>query len=142
MKEINNRADVFLLVSSFYKAIRKDAVLGPIFNNHISEKQWSLHIEKLTDFWMTTLFGKACFKGNPGKAHKKVDQNLNHTIDQVHFGIWLQLWFKTIDSFFEGNIAQRAKDAARRMATGQYLMIWKNRPQNQIEINNKNQKPI
>ncbi|MBW1294423.1 group III truncated hemoglobin [Aquimarina litoralis] len=135
MREIKSRDDVFVLVSSFYKNIRQDETLGPIFNAHIQEKQWPEHIEKLTDFWVTALFGKVCYKGNPAKAHKKVDHNLNHSINQIHFGKWLQLWFYTIDKFYEGAIAQRAKDAARKMATSQYLSIWKNRP-HQIEINN------
>ncbi len=128
MKEIQNREDVFLLVSTFYKAIRKDELLGPIFNGHISEEQWPAHLEKLTDFWVTALFGVACFKGNPGETHRNVDKNLNHTVDQVHFGKWLQLWFNTIDSLYAGELAQRAKDASRKMATSQYLSIWKHRP--------------
>ncbi|MEW7277805.1 group III truncated hemoglobin [Aquimarina sp. 2201CG1-2-11] len=128
MKEIQNREDVFLLVSTFYASIQKDELLGPIFNSHLSEKQWPIHLEKLTDFWMTALFGVACFKGNPGQAHRDVDKNLNYTVDQVHFGKWLQLWFSTIDTLYQGEIAQRAKDAARKMATSQYLSIWRNRP--------------
>ncbi|WP_109302505.1 group III truncated hemoglobin [Aquimarina sp. AU474] len=129
MEEIKNRDDVFVLVSTFYRAVRKDELLGQIFNGHIREKQWPIHLEKLTDFWVTALFGKACFKGNPGQAHRNVDKNLNYTMDQVHFGKWLQLWFTTIDSLYEGELAQRAKDASRKMATSQYLSIWKNRPQ-------------
>lgn len=133
MKEIQNRADVFTLVSTFYGAIRKDVLLGPIFNAHLSEEQWPAHMEKLTDFWVTALFGVASFKGNPVRAHRNVDKNLNHAIDQVHFGTWLQLWFNTIDGLYEGELAQRAKDAARKMATNQYLAIWKYRPQQEIE---------
>ncbi len=130
MNEIQNREDVYILVTTFYAAIRKDELLGPIFNSHISEKQWPMHLEKLTDFWMTALFGIAGFKGNPGQAHRDVDKNLNYNVDQIHFGTWLQLWFNTIDELYEGPIAQRAKDAARKMATSQYLTIWKHRPSN------------
>jgi len=129
MKEIENRKDIFLLVSSFYKEIRKDELLGPIFNHHLSSNQWPIHIEKLTDFWVTALLGQICFKGSPTQAHFRVDKKLNYTMDQVHFGKWLQLWFTTIDNLYEGKIAQRAKDTARKMATGQYLNVWKNRPE-------------
>lgn len=127
MKEIENRADIHLLVITFYDKIRKDDLLGPIFNAHLSKEQWPPHLEKLTDFWVTALLGDVCFKGSPTKAHLKVDKYLNHTMDQVHFGQWLQLWFQTIDSLFIGSLAQRAKDASRRMATGQYLNVWKSR---------------
>jgi len=130
MKEIENREDIFLLVTTFYKEIRKDKSLGPIFNSYLNNKQWPNHLEKLTDFWVTALLGKIAFKGNPSKAHIKVDKQLNHKMDQVHFGKWLQLWFTTIDSLYEGELAQRAKDASRKMATSQYLNVWKNRPKN------------
>ena len=57
-----------------------------------------------------------------------VDKNLNHTISQNHFAQWLQLWFETINELFEGELADRAKEMARRMSTGQYIHIWQNRP--------------
>lgn len=129
MNDIQHREDVNLLVSTFYRDIRKHAVLGPIFNSHIEENQWPAHIEKLTDFWVTNLFGVICFKGNPTQAHRTVDKNLNHTIDESHFNQWLNLWFSTIDSLFKGALAERAKQAATRMANGQYNAIWHSRPQ-------------
>ena len=128
MKDLKNRQDIFLLVSNFYTEIRKDELLGPIFNSHITQSQWSKHLEKLTDFWVTALFGTVCFKGNPVQSHKNVDRNLNYTINQTHFDKWLQLWFKTIDSLYKGKIAQRAKDASIRMATSQYQIIFNSRP--------------
>lgn len=131
MKEIQSRADVFLLVSNFYAQVRQDDLLAPVFKAHIAEDEWPNHLERLTDFWVTNLFGVRAFKGNPMRIHRQVDQNLEHKIDQIHFSRWLQLWFQTIDNLFEGLRAQRAKDAARKMATGLFLAIWNSRPQNQ-----------
>lgn len=128
MKEIEDRKDIIKLVNTFYAKVRKDELLGPIFNNHIPEEHWPAHLEKLTDFWVTNLLGEICFKGNPSKVHAKVDKNLNHTISQVHFGQWLQLWFNAIDSLFIGKLADRAKNSARRMSTGQFMAIWNQRP--------------
>lgn len=130
MKEIENRNDVSLLVNTFYAKIRKDDLLGPIFNGHIPTDHWPEHLSKLTDFWETNLFGIAKFKGNPSQKHINVDKNMGHSIDQVHFGKWLELWFETIDELYEGNLATKAKEAARKMATGQFLSIWQNRPDN------------
>ena len=62
MKPIKNREDIHLLVNTFYSKIRKDELLGPIFNSHISENQWPHHLMKLTDFWETNLFGVRKFK--------------------------------------------------------------------------------
>ena len=97
MKSIESREDVQLLVNTFYSKIRKDALLGPIFNTHISEALWPDHLVKLTDFWETNLFGVPKFKGNPLQKHAKVDKVADYTINQVHFGKWLQLWVETIN---------------------------------------------
>ena len=130
MDTIDNRKDISKLVKFFYFKIRENELLGPIFNSHISEEQWPEHLEKLTDFWETNLFGIAKFKGSPSAKHIKVDANMNYKIEQSHFGVWLQLWFETIDQHFEGEIANKAKQAAHKMATGQFLTIWRNRPEN------------
>jgi len=127
-KEIESREDIARLVNAFYAKIRQDELLGPIFNSHIADEQWPAHLEKLTDFWETNLFGIPKFKGSPTMAHFKVDKNLDYKVDQVHFGQWLNLWFQTIDSLFEGELATRAKEAARRMASGQFMAIFRNRP--------------
>ncbi|WP_430424275.1 group III truncated hemoglobin [Maribacter litoralis] len=128
MTKITNREDVRVLVHTFYDKIRQHNMLGPIFNGHITEEQWPAHLSKLTDFWESNLFGVRTFRGSPSKAHVNVDKNLQHSISQNHFAQWLQLWFETIDELFEGELADRAKEMARRMSTGQYIHIWQNRP--------------
>ena len=130
MDTIETRNDISVLVNSFYAKIRKDELLGPIFNSHIPDEKWPEHLSKLTDFWETNLFGIAKFKGNPSQKHVNVDRNLEYTIEQTHFGKWLQLWFETIDELYEGKLADKAKNAARNMSTAQFIMIWRNRPEN------------
>ena len=131
MKEIETREDVNHLVNIFYAKIRKDDLLGDIFNSHIADEQWPANLEKLTDFWETNLFGVPKFKGNPTQKHINVDKNLNYGVTQIHFSRWLQLWFETINELYEGERAEKAKQAARKMATGQYIMVWNHRPENQ-----------
>jgi len=116
------------LVNTFYTKVREDILLGPMFNGHIPENEWPKHLIKLTDFWETNLFGIPKFRGNPSKKHIEVDVNLGYTIDQTHFGKWLQLWLESIDEMYEGLYATKAKQFARKMATGQFMTIWQNRP--------------
>lgn len=137
MKTLQNRNDISILVHAFYDKIRKNELLGPIFHKHIAENEWAAHLEKLTDFWETNLFGIAKFKGNPTAKHIKVDQLHSDKIEPNHFGAWLQLWFETIDQHFEGELADKAKASARKMGTGQYIAIWNNRPENRNPTYNK-----
>lgn len=124
MKSIENRKDVNMLVNRFYAKIRKDELLGLIFNSHIAEEQWDEHLQKLTDFWETILFGVKKFRGNPSQKHINVDNNLNNTVKQEHFGRWLQLWFETINEMYNCDRATMAKESARKMAYAQFMMIW------------------
>ncbi|AXT19751.1 group III truncated hemoglobin [Flavobacteriaceae bacterium AU392] len=124
-KDIKTREDVFLLVSSFYKKVRNDSVLGPFFNTTI--KDWDAHFELLTTFWESSLFLKTKYLGNPMEAHIKVDKVHNNTITELHFGLWLNLWFQTIDELFEGDYAENAKRRARKMGTFLYLKIFEAR---------------
>jgi hemoglobin len=130
MKTLTSRADIETLVAAFYTKIKVDPLLGEIFNRHIAEDQWPRHLAHLADFWETNLFGIPKFKGSPTAKHIQVDRNLNHSIKPEHFGQWLHLWFETVDELFMGEYAERAKNAARKMSTGQYLMIWQHRSEN------------
>ena len=124
-QDIKTRDDVYLLVSSFYVKVRKDAVLGPFFNDVI--KDWDAHLENLTTFWESSLFLKTRYLGDPLKAHIKVDKENNNSITELHFGLWLNLWFQTIDELFEGDYAENAKRRARKMGTFLYLKIFEAR---------------
>lgn len=123
--DIKTREDVFLLVSSFYIKVRKDIVLGPFFNDVITD--WDAHLERLTTFWESSLFLKTKYLGNPLEAHVKVDHENNNVITELHFGLWLNLWFQTIDELFEGDYAENAKRRARKMGTFLYLNIFQAR---------------
>jgi len=122
---IKDRTDVSVLVRTFYAKIRKDEVLGPIFNNSITD--WEKHLELLTDFWETQLFLKRTYHGNPVTAHQEVDEKMNHSITSEHFGLWLNLWFETIDDHFTGDVAWIAKNRAQKMSTMLFMKIYEHR---------------
>ncbi|EDP94939.1 group III truncated hemoglobin [Kordia algicida OT-1] len=124
-KDIQNRADVHLLVTTFYAKIRKDEILGPIFNNRI--QHWDAHLEHLTDFWESSLFFVNKYKGNPLEKHIEVDAAIHHIINEKHFGIWLNHWIQTLDALFEGDKTSIAKNRARKMGTFIYIKLFEAR---------------
>ncbi|MBA0882562.1 group III truncated hemoglobin [Flavobacterium undicola] len=123
--DIKNRADVAVLVHSFYDKIRADAAIGSYFNELILD--WNAHLEKLTDFWETNLFTVRKYKGNPIEVHNKVDEHFDGQINANEFGIWLNYWFQTLDSLFEGENVEILKRRARKMGSFLYLNMFKNR---------------
>ncbi|HNU58914.1 MAG TPA: group III truncated hemoglobin [Aquaticitalea sp.] len=130
-EDIKNREDVYKLVSTFYGKVRNDEFLGPFFNRVI--KDWEAHIDRLTTFWESSLFMTKKlderYVGNPLEVHVRVDQENDHTVTEMHFGVWLNLWIQTIDSLFEGEVADNAKWRARKMGTFLYLNIFQARQQ-------------
>ncbi|MCF1422764.1 group III truncated hemoglobin [Mangrovimonas futianensis] len=126
--DIKNREDIHNLVVQFYGKIRKHEVLGPFFNNIITD--WEAHFERLTQFWEANLFLKSKFLGNPLKVHVEVDRHFNHSITQEHFGLWLNEWVNTVDELFQGDYAENAKSKARKMSTFLFLNIYAERNNN------------
>jgi hemoglobin len=132
MAEIQTREDINLLVRTFYGKLRKDSLLGPIFESMISD--WEKHLELLTDFWESNLFFRKSYQGDPLQKHIDVDIFHNGTINELHFGTWINLWHQTIDSLFEGEVAQIAKNRARNMGTFIHLKIFEARKKRSDEL--------
>ncbi len=126
-KSIESRSDVSLLVRSFYGRIRQHEALGPIFNSVVHD--WEVHLERLTDFWEMVILqtGPGAGKFSPVPVHKAVDRQTGQQINQAHFGNWLELWFSTIDTYFEGENADFAKEHARKMAHVLFFRIIEGR---------------
>jgi hemoglobin len=126
--DIKSRKEVDFLIRRFYKEIRVHKSLGPIFNSVV--ENWEHHLVHLSDFWEMILLQSGPGKGqfNPTKAHQEVDKKVDHSIEQAHFENWLELWFMTIDRYFEGEVATYAKEHARRMAHMLFMRIWEARP--------------
>lgn len=126
--DIQNRADVELLVHTFYGRIREHETLGPIFNGIVED--WPHHLNHLCDFWEMILLqtGPGRRKFNPVGVHREVDKKVGHSLSQVHFGNWLELWFQTLNENFEGEVADYAKEHARNMASILFFRIYDNRP--------------
>ena len=127
MKEIENREDVKLLVHSFYAKISANQEIGPFFNTTI--RDWDDHLEKLIDFWESNLFAVRKYFGNPIEAHVKVDQQFHNQINPSIFGLWLNLWFETLDELFIGENVETLKRRARKMGTMLMVNIYESRKQ-------------
>lgn len=108
-KDITTLDDIKLLVDSFYGKIRIDILLGGIFNGVIKDR-WPEHLEKMYTFWQTVLLEEHTYYGSPFLPHAKLP------VDAEHFERWMKLFNETVDTFFEGNKATKAKWQGQRMA--------------------------
>ena len=114
MNDIQNREDIVTLIDAFYKKALKDEVIGHFFTK-VVQLDLEHHLPKMYDFWESTLFYKGVYKGNPMKVH--VDLHTKSPIEPEHFDRWLKLFQTTVDTLFEGTIAELAKTRALSIAT-------------------------
>ena len=118
-KKIETRAEIELLVDEFYKKVKKDDLLGPIFNNAINFS-WEKHIPIMYSFWESVLLDKMTYKGNVMVKHIELDKR--EPLTQQHFARWKQLFFQTLDINFEG---EKAAEAKKRVESMEQLMFFK-----------------
>jgi hemoglobin len=113
MKDVTTRADVELLVRSFYEKVRQDKTLGYIFDD-IMQIDWEHHIPILVDFWETTLLDTNSYTRNAMAEHFKVNQKVQ--LGPLHFSTWLSLFDETVDELYSGDKATLAKKRAHSIA--------------------------
>lgn len=101
--------DIKILVDTFYDKIRKNELLGPIFNERIQDR-WPEHLEKMYTFWQTVLLKEHTYFGSPFVPHAQLP------VDNIHFNTWVGLFNETVDDLFEGRIAEEAKWRGAKMA--------------------------
>ena len=108
-KEIISPDDIKTLVDTFYGKVRKDELIGPIFDKRIQDR-WPQHLEKMYTFWQTVLLEERTYFGAPFPPHA------NLPIARNHFERWMELFIQTVDDLFTGAIAEDAKWRAGKMA--------------------------
>ena len=102
--------DIAVLVPTFYDRVRKDPLLGPIFDGAISD--WPHHLAKLKDFWSSVMLTSGRYKGQPMAAHVRHERHMS----PAAFERWLKLWCETSEELLEPEAAKAFQDRAGRIA--------------------------
>jgi hemoglobin len=102
MKQIETKADVELLVDTFYTAVLKDEQLKPFFQ-HLNFVE---HLPKMIHFWSFVLLDE------PGYTTNVTEKHAGMALRKDLFDRWVSLFHTTVDQLFEGEKAQLAKERA------------------------------
>lgn len=119
-KDIEDRADIDLLLETFYSKLLGDTTISYIFTD-IVQIDMKAHLSIIGDFWESILFEKNIYKNNPMKIH--LEMATKTPLLKQHFETWLLYFNSTIDEFFEGPIAFKAKERALSIATVMQIKI-------------------
>jgi hemoglobin len=104
------------LVHAFYAAVRRDPLLGPIFEPRI--KDWPEHLDKLSAFWSSVVLMTGRYKGRPMPVHMAIPE-----ISRAHFERWLALFRATAKAVCPPPAAALFIDRAERIAESLHLGI-------------------
>jgi hemoglobin len=115
------------LVDAFYAKVRKDEVLGPIFNAAITD--WDDHLDKLAAFWSSVVLMTGRYKGRPMPAHARIPG-----ISDAHFARWLALFGETARDVCPAPAADLFADRASRIAESLKIGIAMHRGESVVPV--------
>lgn len=99
------------VVGKFYAAVRQDADLAPIFNNHIHD--WPEHEIKIASFWRNAILRERSYAGNPMQKHQAAGD-----VKPDHFPIWLGLFDEVLHAELPPHLAHEWSRLAHRIGQG------------------------
>lgn len=117
------------VVHGFYDEIRRDDLLGPIFNGIIAPDRWPYHLDKMCDFWSSTLLRTARYEGRPMPPHLAIPE-----LGEEHFRRWLKLFRATVSRICPPDVARIFMSRALRIAHSFRLGIAFHRGENSLHV--------
>ena len=114
-KDIENRTDIYKVVSAFYDKLFEDELMHPFFESFKEQKLLETHLQVLVDFWDGILFDSGTYRKNAIQPHIEMNKKLPFT--DLHFKQWIFLFSMSIDDNFKGVVSETAKSRAQSIAT-------------------------
>lgn len=96
---------------AFYAKVRRDPLIGPVFDHAIPEADWPRHLSVIQDFWSSVLLKTGRYKGNPFGKHQALGN-----LAPPHFARWLALFEETATKMFSAEGAMILTERAHRIA--------------------------
>lgn len=103
------------LVHTFYAKVRRDELLGPIFDARVED--WDKHLARMCLFWSSVALGSGAYQGSPMRVHAPLP------VDAAHFDRWLALFEETANEVCPPAAAEHFVVRAKRIAQSLELGI-------------------
>lgn len=115
-----DEGNIQALVHGFYRHVRDDTLLGPVFELAIGD-DWDCHLAKMCEFWSSIMLMTGRYKGNPMAAHMQLK-----TVTPEHFERWLTIFRLTAEELFPNEIGVlfigRTENIARSLQLGMFFL--------------------
>ncbi len=108
-RPFDHEREIAHLVERFYTVARRDPLLGPVFERHVTD--WDWHLRTMNDFWSAAIYRTGRYSGRPLEVHRMIAG-----MSAEHFSRWLFLWKQTVDEVVRSDAREPLKSFAGRMA--------------------------
>jgi hemoglobin len=110
---------IALLIDRFYVTVRRDPVLGPVFDAAISGEEWPEHMGTMRRFWSSVMLASGRYSGNPVSVHRAVPN-----LERPLFARWLALFEETAGELFVADVAGQFTAKAHRIAASLQMALF------------------
>ena len=110
------------IVQHFYRNVRKDPALAPVFEAAIGDK-WEPHIETMVDFWSSVMKLDRRYNGRPLVTHQALS-----ALRPEHFNRWLTLFKESVEEICPDEVSILFINRANRIADSLQRGIFGNAP--------------
>jgi hemoglobin len=107
------------LVDEFYRRVRIDPTLAPIFGRAIPSDEWGPHLATMRKFWSSVMLTSGRYKGNPVAKHLRL-----MGMKPLLFDRGLALFVQTCRELFVDDVADEFVVKAERIAESLKLALF------------------
>ncbi len=111
--DLDSRAHIEAFVDRFYARLLADPQLAPIFLD-VAHIDLAVHLPHIKNYWCKLLLGERAYSRHTMDIHRRLDRL--RPLEAEDFQRWLALFTATVDEYYSGERASRAKALAATIA--------------------------
>ena len=111
--DLDSREHIEFFVDRFYERMLADEQLAPIFVD-VAQIDLAVHLPHIKDYWCKLLLGDAEYRRHTMNIHRQLHSK--RALQAQDFQRWLNFFTATVDEYFVGERAERAKQVAASIA--------------------------
>jgi hemoglobin len=113
LPDLDSRERIGEFVDRFYARMLRDPELAPIFVD-VAQVDLEVHLPHIKDYWCKLLLGESAYRRHTMNIHRQLHRR--RPLQPADFERWLQLFTTTVDDYYRGELAERAKRVATSIA--------------------------
>lgn len=111
--DLDSREHIEQFVDRFYARMLEDEVLAPIFVD-VAGIDLDVHLPHIKNYWCKLLLGEQGYKRHTMNIHRALHGK--RPLRAEDFARWLHFFQTTVDMYYAGERAERAKQVAASIA--------------------------